>query len=53
MNTVDASSSAGTSTGVVSVDELDVVEGDNSVAHSEDIVLVARPDGDCSVLGDE
>lgn len=53
LSSVDASSSAGTSTGVVSVDELDVVEGDNSVAHSEDIVLVARPDGDCSVLGDE
>ena len=44
MNTVDAGSSAGTSTGVVSVDELDVIEGDNSVTHSENVVLVARPD---------
>ena len=44
VNTVDTSSSAGTSAGVVSVDELNVVEGDDSVAHGEHIVLVARPD---------
>lgn len=44
LSSVDASSSAGTSAGVVSVDELNVVEGDDSVAHGEHIVLVARPD---------